>query len=236
MTYKSGSGKPMGRIILFLLMVGLGLFSGHQKAQAQAEPIRILFFGDSLTAGYGLDPSQAYPALIQKKIDEAGLSAKVQVGAVSGDTSAGGLRRVDWMLRQPVDVFVLALGANDGLRGVDPAATRENLGKILKRVRAKYPEAALVVAGMRLPPSLGASHVESFEAIYPDLAKAHEATLIPDLLKGVGGVVALNLPDRIHPNAKGHKILADTVWAGIKPMVCSLPCITVVRNVDSIDS
>lgn len=221
MSYKPGSGKRTGRILLFLSMLVFGLFSGQLETQAegQAEPIQIMFFGDSLPAGYGLDPSQAYPALIQKKIDKAGLPAKVRVGAVSGDTSAGGLRRIDWMLRQPVDVFVLALGANDGLRGVDPAATRENLAKILERVLAKYPDAALVVAGMRLPPSLGESHVESFKAIYPALAEAHRATLIPDLLKGVGGVVALNLSDRIHPNAKGHKILADTVWTGIKPIL-----------------
>lgn len=219
MAYKSGSGKRMGRILLLFSMIVFDLFPGQLNAQARPEPIRVLFFGDSLTAGYGLDPGQAYPALVQEKIDGAGLRARVQVGAVSGDTSAGGLRRIDWMLRQPVDVFVLALGANDGLRGVDPAATGENLAKILERVQAKYPDAALVVAGMRLPPSLGESHVEAFEAIYPDLAKTHDATLIPDLLKGVGGVVALNLPDRIHPNAKGHKILADTVWAGIEPIL-----------------
>ncbi len=200
--------------ILCLLGWG-GLFSGLSAAEAA----RILFFGDSLTAGYGLDPVQAYPALIQKKIDEAGLAAVVRVGAVSGDTSAGGLRRVDWMLRQPVDVFVLALGANDGLRGVDPVVTAENLQSILDRVRGKYPGAQLVIAGMRLPPSLGESFVDQFEAVYPSLAEANEATLIPDLLAGVGGVVALNLPDRIHPNAEGHQLLAENVWQILRPLL-----------------
>lgn len=184
-----------------------------------AAPLRILFFGDSLTAGYGLDPAQAYPARVQAKIDEAGLDAQVQVGAVSGDTSAGGLRRVDWMLRQPVDIFVLALGANDGLRGVDPAVTAANLQAILDRVRAKYPESRLVIAGMRLPPSLGAAYVAEFEALYTALAEANQAALIPYLLDGVGGVVALNLPDRIHPNAEGHQLLAENVWAVLAPLL-----------------
>lgn len=181
----------------------------------------ILFFGDSLTAGYGLDPSQAYPALIQEKIDAEGLSAKVQVGAVSGDTSAGGLRRIDWMLRQPVDLFVLALGANDGLRGVDLEDTKRNLQAILDRVAEKYPKAKLVVAGMRLPPSLGAEYADQFALLYPELADANQAALIPFLLEGVGGVVELNFPDRIHPNAKGHQKLAETVWAVLKPILAN---------------
>lgn len=186
---------------------------------AAAEPTRILFFGDSLTAGYGLDPSQAYPALIQERIDAAGIEAKLQVGAVSGDTSAGGLRRIDWMLRQPVDIFVLALGANDGLRGNDLASTEANLQAIIDKVVAQYPDAQIVIAGMRMPPSLGADYTESFAAIYPRLAEANEATLIPFLLESVGGVVALNLPDRIHPNAEGHKRLAKTVWEELKPLL-----------------
>jgi acyl-CoA thioesterase-1 len=198
-------------VISMLSLCGLG--------HASESPVRVLFFGDSLTAGYGLDPAFAYPALVQAKMDQAGVSAEVVVGAVSGDTSAGGLRRIDWMLRRPVDVFVLALGANDGLRGIDPAVTAQNLQGILDRVLAKNPEAKLVVAGMRLPPSMGLSHVEAFEALYPRLAGENDAALIPDLLKGVGGVPALNLPDRIHPNIKGHEKLADNVWAVLRDLV-----------------
>lgn len=213
-------GRFLGMLRWPLLCFTVLAASGAVDAGVDTEaPVRILFFGDSLTAGYGIDPSKAYPARVQEKIDEAGLSAVVQVGAVSGDTSAGGLRRIDWMLRQPVDVFVLALGANDGLRGSEPSETAQNLQSILDRVHAKYPGARLVVAGMRLPPSLGASYVAEFEAIYPELAEANGAALIPYLLDGVGGVVALNLPDRIHPNAAGHERVAENVWTVLQPIV-----------------
>lgn len=197
----------------------LGALSASAQTMPASEPTRILFFGDSLTAGHGIDPSLAYPAHIQSKIDGTGINAKVNVGAVSGDTSAGGLRRVDWMLRQPVDIFVLALGANDGLRGVDPASTKDNLQKILDRVKAKYPEARLVIAGMRLPPSMGAEYTDAFAKIYPQLAKLNEAALVPFLLEDVGGVVELNLPDRIHPNAKGHAVVAENVWSVLGPLL-----------------
>jgi acyl-CoA thioesterase-1 len=206
-----GRSRFVPLVLLSVLILG-GV--GHASESRD----RVLFFGDSLTAGYGLDPAFAYPARIRAKIDEAGIGAKVVVGAVSGDTSAGGLRRIDWMLRQPVDIFVLALGANDGLRGIAPEVTKENLEGILDRVLAKNPEAKLVVAGMRLPPSMGLSHVEAFEAIYPQLAEENDAALIPDLLKDVGGVVELNLPDRIHPNAEGHEKLAENVWVVIRDL------------------
>jgi len=219
MFHNTSFGNRARRFSACLVLAALCLLLLPLQGRAESTPTRILFFGDSLTAGYGLDPSLAYPALVQKMIDRLGVDAEVKVGAVSGDTSAGGLRRIDWMLRQPVDVFVLALGANDGLRGVDPAETAANLQKILERVETKYPGATLVVAGMRLPPSLGKEHVAAFEAIYPELAKANAAKLIPDLLKGVGGVVALNLPDRIHPNPQGHEILAGNVWTVLKPIL-----------------
>lgn len=199
-----------------LMVALLQLAAGAAHPQ---EPTRILFFGDSLTAGYGLDPGRAYPALIRKKIEARELPAQVTVGAVSGDTSAGGLRRIDWMLRQPVDLFVLALGANDGLRGVDPVDTKKNLQAIIDKVRARYPDAAIVIAGMRLPPSLGQTHSENFAALYPELAEANEATLIPFLLEGVGGRLEFNLADRIHPNAAGHAILAETVWRHLEPLL-----------------
>lgn len=207
-----------GRWLCFCF-AALGAQALPAQTTPDGEPTRILFFGDSLTAGYGIDPSLAYPALVQAKIYQAGIEAKVQVGAVSGDTSAGGLRRVDWMLRQPVDIFVLALGANDGLRGTDPATTERNLQAILGRVKAKYPEAQLVVAGMRLPPSMGTDYTNAFAKIFPRLAKKNEAALIPFLLENVGGVVALNLPDRIHPNAKGHAVVAKNVWSVLGPLL-----------------
>lgn len=207
-------GLQMVALFAFAVLVPTAGASGQEDA-----PTRILFFGDSLTAGYGVDPETAYPAIIREKIEAEELPVKVTVGAVSGDTSAGGLRRIDWMLRQQVDVFVLALGANDGLRGLDPAATEANLQAILDKVKSRYPEAQLVVAGMRLPPSLGQEYVERFAAIYPKLAAANDATLIPFLLEGVGGRLDLNLADRIHPNAAGHTIIGETVWDALEPLL-----------------
>ena len=179
----------------------------------------ILFFGDSLTAAYGLDTSQGYPAEIESNIKEAGLDWNVVVGAVSGDTSAGGLRRIDWMLQRKIDIFVLALGANDGLRGTDTAATYQNLQAIIDRVKRKYPDVQIVIAGMHMPPTLGKDYTEAFSAIYPKLAKENKATLIPFLLEGVAGVRKLNLPDGIHPTAEGQKILAENVWKVLKELL-----------------
>lgn len=182
------------------------------KADSGEGPGTILFFGDSLTAAYGLDPSQGYPAHIEKKIQESGKQWDVVVGAVSGDTSAGGLRRIDWMLQRPIDIFVLALGANDGLRGTDTQATTQNLQAIIDRVKGKNPDAQIVVAGMFMPPTLGKAYTDAFAAIFPKLAKENEGTLIPFLLDGVAGNPKLNLPDGIHPTAEGQKILAENVW------------------------
>ncbi|MFT4900840.1 MAG: acyl-CoA thioesterase-1 [Lentimonas sp.] len=210
------------RFLVFIKrLLHLALFLGCiLPAHAVTEPAsRILFFGDSLTAGYGIDPALAYPALIQQKIAAESIPATVTVGAVSGDTSAGGLRRVDWMLRQPVDIFVLALGANDGLRGVTPAHTSKNLQAIIDKVKAKYPAAKIVIAGMRMPPSLGKEYTETFAKIFPQLAATNQATLLPFLLAGVAGRLDLNLADRIHPNPAGHRILAENVWSMLKPLL-----------------
>jgi len=205
------------RIFLFVCFV---CFVGKLSASA-AEPKTILIFGDSLTAGLGLDdPStQAYPALLQKKIDAAGLPYRVVNGGLSGETTAAGLRRIDWMLQERVDVFVLALGGNDGLRGILPPVTRANLVGILAKVRAKYPEAKLVVAGMQMPPNLGPDYLAAFRAVFPDVAKATGATLIPFLLEGVGGVPELNQRDGIHPTAKGHEQVAETVWRVLRTLL-----------------
>nr|WP_184175146.1 arylesterase [Rhabdobacter roseus] len=172
----------------------------------------ILFFGNSLTAGYGLDPSEAFPALIQARIDSLKLPYTVVNAGVSGETSAGGNGRIDWVLRQPVAVFVLELGGNDGLRGIPLEETRKNLQAIIDKVRAKYPETKIVLAGMQIPPNLGQSYTQEFSRLYPELAQKNNLTLIPFLLEGVGGEARLNLQDGIHPTAEGHRLVADNVW------------------------
>jgi acyl-CoA thioesterase-1 len=188
---------------------------------AAPPPHTIVLFGDSLTAGYGLaDPgAESYPALLQQKIAAAGLDWRVVNAGLSGETTAAGVRRVDWILRQPVGLFVLALGANDGLRGIDPAVTQANLQAILDRVRAKYPAARIVVAGMQMPPSLGEDFTRRFQAIFPAVASKNDATLLPFLLERVGGEPELNQADRIHPNAAGHAIVAETVWKTLRPLL-----------------
>ncbi|HEX8334210.1 MAG TPA: arylesterase, partial [Segetibacter sp.] len=176
----------------------------------------ILFFGNSLTAGYGLDPSEAFPALIQKKIDSLNMPYKVVNAGVSGETTSGGNSRIDWILRQPVDVFILELGANDGLRGIPTTETKKHLQSIIDKVKAKYPEAKLVLAGMQIPPNMGQAYATSFMELFPELASENKMALIPFLLQGVGGEASLNLQDGIHPTAEGHKILAENVWSVLK--------------------
>lgn len=176
----------------------------------------ILFFGNSLTAGYGIDPSEAFPALIQNKIDSLKLNYKVINAGVSGETSAGGNGRIDWILRQKIDVFVLELGGNDGLRGIPLTATRKNLQAIIDKVKAKYPEAKLVLAGMQIPPNMGQQYTSEFKKIYPELAAKNNIALIPFLLQGVGGDPKLNQDDGIHPNVEGAKIVAENVWKVLK--------------------
>jgi acyl-CoA thioesterase I len=173
----------------------------------------IVFFGNSLTAGYGLaDASEAFPSIIQHKIDSLKLPYKVINAGVSGETSSGGNSRIDWILRESPDVFVLELGANDGLRGISPVETRKNLQAIIDKVKAKNPNVIIVIAGMMMPPNMGQQYTAQFRNIFPDLAKANNVKLIPFLLEGVGGEVKFNQEDGIHPTAEGHQILADNVW------------------------
>ena len=179
----------------------------------------IVFYGNSLTAGYGLSPSQAFPALIQKKIDSLGLPYQVVNAGVSGETSSGGKTRIDWILRQPVDVFVLELGANDGLRGIPLSTTRENLQSIIDRVKAKNPATKLVFAGMQVPPNMGEKYSTEFKNIYTDLAEKNKMTLIPFLLEGVGGEPSLNQEDGIHPTASGHMVVANNLWQHLKSLL-----------------
>lgn len=200
---------------LLILVLGLGVACGLGAVEKKS----VIFFGDSITAGSGLDPDEAYPALIGKKIEEAGLSARVVNAGLSGETTAGGLRRVDWVLRQPVDIFVIELGANDGLRGIPPETSRSNLQAIIDRVREKHPGVQIVLAGMQLPTNMGAGFTGKFAGIFPRLAADNRIALIPFLLEGVGGVASLNLADGIHPNAEGHRIVAETVWTTLRPLL-----------------
>ncbi|HEX8040246.1 MAG TPA: arylesterase [Chryseosolibacter sp.] len=188
-------------------------------AQATSSPKVILFFGDSLTAGYGLSPDQAFPALVEKKCIENATPCKAINAGLSGETSAGGLSRIDWVLRQPIDVFVLELGANDGLRGLPLEQTRQNLQSIIDRVKAKNPKAKIVIAGMLVPPNMGPDYTAAFRKIFPDLAEKNHATLIPFLLQDVAGHEKLNQDDGIHPNIEGHKIVAENVYKVLSPLL-----------------
>lgn len=179
----------------------------------------ILFYGNSLTAGYGVEPTQAFPALVGKKIDSVGLGYTVVNAGLSGETTAGGKSRIGWVLRKPVDVFVLELGGNDGLRGLPLSATRQNLQAIIDTVRAKSPQAQIVLAGMQIPPNMGTAYTKEFRELYKQMADKNKLVLIPFLLENVGGIPKLNQPDGIHPNVTGHRIVANTVWQVIQPIL-----------------
>ncbi len=178
-----------------------------------------MFVGTSLTAGLGVEPDQAYPAIIQQKIDSAGLSYRVVNAGVSGETSAGALRRIDWLLRDPVAFLVLETGANDGLRGQDPDSVRGNIQAIIDRVRATQPATRIVLVGMNAMPNLGRAYASRFEAIYPAIARANGLPAVPALLEGVGGVDSLNQPDGVHPTPEGHRRLAANVWQTLLPLL-----------------
>ena len=179
----------------------------------------IVFFGNSLTAGYGLSPEQAFPALIQKKIDSLGLPYQVVNAGISGETSSGGKTRIDWILQKPVDIFVLELGANDGLRGIPLAETRKNLQDIIDKVKAKNPQTKLLFAGMQIPPNMGQEYAGEFRNMFGDLATKNSMALIPFLLEGVGGESALNQADGIHPNEEGSKIVSENVWKELQKLL-----------------
>jgi acyl-CoA thioesterase-1 len=179
----------------------------------------ILFFGNSLTAGYGLDEQEAFPALIQRRIDSLGLQYNVINAGLSGETSSGGDNRIDWVLNQTPDIFVLELGANDMLRGLDLKETEKHLSSILQKVKAKNPQARMIIAGMMAPPNMGKEYTGKFAALYPALAKKYNAQLIPFFLEGVAAKPELNLPDGKHPNAEGQKIVMENVWKVLGPLL-----------------
>lgn len=182
-------------------------------------PPTIVFLGTSITAGLGLDPNQAYPAVIQRKLDSAGFAYQVINAGVSGETSAGALSRIDWILRQPPAVLVIETGANDGLRGQPAEAVRDNIQAIIDRTRERSPGTQIILAGMQALPNLGAAYVRRFIAIYPELADKNQVRLVPFILAGVGGVDSLNQADGIHPTPGGQEIVAQNVWQVLEPVL-----------------
>ena len=201
-----------------LLATGVLLFA-EEAQNANDTPKRIVILGDSITAGYGLDPKEAYPALIQKKITAAKLPYTVANAGVSGDTTAGGLRRVAWAMTKGADILVIALGGNDGLRGISPEETKKNLLGIVAKARTKNPKIKIFVAGMQMPDNMGPKFTARFKALFPEVAKESKATLIPFLLEGIGGVEKLNQPDGIHPTAEGQEKVAGNVWKLLQPAI-----------------
>lgn len=206
-----GDADPQARTATFLEADSADV-SGTPPAVSNSP--RIVFLGTSLTAGYGLeDPDAAYPARVQERIDAAGMAYVVVNEGVSGDTSAGGLARLEWILRQPLAVLVIELGANDGLRGQSPDALRRNLRDVITRTRLVRPEAGIVIAGMEAPPNLGPEYTAEFRDVFHSLATGEATALVPFLLDGVAGFRELNQSDGIHPTVEGHEAVADNVWA-----------------------
>ncbi len=199
--------------------------SSESKMEETTAPIdtstkTILCFGDSITAGYGLDDTNdAYPAVLQSKIDSVGFNYTVVNAGLSGETTAGGKSRVDWIMNQPIDIFLLELGANDGLRGISLTETRANLQAIIDAVENESPSTKIILAGMELPPNMGQDYTSEFRNLYAELAKQNDLTFIPFILKDVGGIAELNQNDGIHPTVEGHKIIAQTVWEVLAPML-----------------
>ncbi len=186
---------------------------------ATGERSRVVFLGTSLTEGLGIDRDQAYPALIQRKLDHEGLRYEAVNAGVSGETSAGARRRIDWLLRQPVAVLVIETGANDGLRGLEVDSMRSNIQAIIDRAKALSPRPAIVLVGMRAPPNLGLGYARRFREVYPELAEENDLPLVPFLLDGVAGRQSLNQADMIHPTAEGQQIMAETVWKILEPLL-----------------
>ena len=223
------SFKYLFFLLIFSLMLSCGetvqeekntdQTSAENESEQQQETKTILFFGDSITAGYGLEEEDAFPNLIQQRIDSLDLDYKVVNAGLSGETTAGGLNRIDWVLKQNVDVFILELGANDGLRGLPLSETRKNLKSIIDFVQQKNPEATIILAGMQIPPNLGKDYTEEFRNIFPELAEEENIELIPFILEGVAGDPELNQQDGVHPTAEAQPILVENVWEVLGPIL-----------------
>jgi acyl-CoA thioesterase-1 len=222
--------QPFAKVITALIVFGACQAGGDtdtasraaESASTDSAPIapkRLLFLGTSLTAGLGLEPEEAYPALIARRIDSLGLPYRVVNQGSSGETSAGARQRIDWLVREPVDVLVLETGANDGLRGLPVDSMRANIQAIIDRVRAASPGVRILLVGMEAPPNLGTRYTSDFRKVFPDLAERNGATLLPFLLLGVAAVDSLNQGDGIHPNSAGSRRLAETVWSALLPLL-----------------
>jgi len=206
------------RFFSLLLLVGTSLLvSAAESTNAPAR--RLVVLGDSLAAGYGLNAGESWPDRLQARIRQVQLPFTVVNAGVSGDTTAGGLRRVDWILRQPVEVLLIELGGNDGLRGITPISTRSNLVGIVRKTREKSPGTTIVLAGMQMPPSMGREFSEAFQKLFPEVATAEKLQLIPHLLEGVGGLPEMNQPDLIHPTPTGHDLVASNAWRTLEPLL-----------------
>jgi acyl-CoA thioesterase-1 len=210
----------MGKIGFWVIALALGLVASSASAQAVGAAQKdVVFLGDSLSAGFGVEPREAFPALVAEKVRAANLPYQVENAGVCGDTTAGGLRRIDWLLQKKIDILVVELGGNDGLRGLPVDAMRANLQAIIDKARAKNPAVKIILAGMQIPPNLGPEYAEKFRSVYQELATRNNAVLIPFLLEGVGGLRELNQPDMIHPTAAGHRLIAETVWRVLEPIL-----------------
>ena len=198
--------------ILMICFISINKLSAQDKKH-------IMFFGDSITAGYEIDPDDAFPAIIQRKIEERGLNYRVTNAGVSGETSAGGVRRVDWILKQEIDVFFLELGGTDGLRGIDPNNTKQNLQQIIDKVSEADPTTEIVLAGMEALPNMGSDYTDRFRSIFYELAEENDLVFMPFVLEDVAGDPDLNLPDGIHPTEEGHKIIARNIWELLSPLL-----------------
>jgi acyl-CoA thioesterase-1 len=202
---------------IFAIALALSFFLPPLNAETPKKSV--VFLGDSLAAGLGVQPTEAFPALVGEKIRAAGLPFEVQNAGLSGDTTAGGLRRLDWLLQRPIDILVLELGGNDGLRGLDLKEMKSNLQAIIDKTKAKNPQVKIVLAGMQVPPNMGADYANAFARVYGEVAQENRATLIPFLLEGVGGIRELNQRDLIHPSPAGHRVIADLVWKTLEPIL-----------------
>ena len=212
--------RPLPWSMCWILIAALSVTQNSPASEQNAgEPRVITVLGDSLTAGYGVDRAEAYPALLQKQITAAGWNFTVVNAGQNGDTTAAGLQRLDWLLQRRIHVLILALGGNDGLRGIDPAVTKTNLQTIITRAKQKYPDIQIVLAGMKMSPNMGLGYLNRFGAIYPELATQNKLALVPFLLEGVGGRPELNQDDLIHPTVEGQEILAKNVWRVLQPLL-----------------
>ncbi len=220
-----GSWRRWAAAVFGWAIVALVSLVSAESGTVAAEPDKktIVVLGDSLAAGFGVDPAQAWPANLQEKITQAGLPFEVVNAGVSGDTTSGGLRRVSWVLKKKIDVLILELGGNDGLRGIPIETTKTNLLGIIAKTRDRWPSAQIVITGMQMPNNMGEDYRTQFQAIFAQVAKESSATLIPFLLEGVGGHPDLNQADQIHPNPAGHALVAEHVWQTLRPLLTAKP-------------